>query len=114
MPGNFYLSQIYATVGRYPEAIRALQKGSQAKGSWSPDPQGFIKLMLDPTLPSPPTNIAVAYALAGDRNKAVAYLEKAYAEQDSELVACIRFPALDSLHSDPRWADLMNRLNLPH
>jgi hypothetical protein len=35
---------------------------------------------------------------------------KAYAEQDTELMACIRFPALDSLHSDPRWANLLNRL----
>ena len=61
----------------------------------------------------PPTNIAVSYALAGDRNEAFEYLEKAYAEQDSELMACIRFPAFDLLHSDPRYADFMRRLGLP-
>jgi hypothetical protein len=62
---------------------------------------------------APPTNIAVCYALAGDRNKAFEYLEKAYSEQDSELGACIRFPAFDVLKSDPRWAPFMRRLGLP-
>jgi hypothetical protein len=70
--------------------------------------------MLDPAFPTPPATIAQAYALAGDRNKAFAYLEKAYAEQDAELMACIRFPAFDSLHSDTRWASLMDGLKLPH
>ncbi len=114
-PGNFYIAQIYANLGRYPEAISALQKSSPgAKGPWSPDAQGFIKLMLDPAFPTAPTTIAEVYALAGDRNKAFAYLEKAYAEQDAELMACIRFPAFDSLHADPRWANLMDALKLPH
>jgi len=63
-----------------------------------------LKLMLTAGDTAPPTNIAVAYALAGDRNKAFEYLEKTYSEQDSELGACIRFPAFDVLKSDPRWA----------
>ncbi len=115
LPGDFYASQIYATVGRYPEAIGAMQKISLgAKGPWTPDAQGFIKLLLDPAAPAAPATTAVAYALAGDRNKAFAYLEKAYAEQDAELMACIRYPAFESLHSDPRWTSLMDRLGLPH
>jgi eukaryotic-like serine/threonine-protein kinase len=114
-PGNFYQSQIDAMQGRYPEAVRALEKVSPgAKGPWTPDLQGYIKLLQDPTFPTAPTTIAEAYVLAGDRDKAFAYLEKAYAEQDAELMACIRYPAFDSLHSDPRWASLLNRLNLPH
>jgi serine/threonine protein kinase len=113
VPGNFYLSQIYAMSGRYGDAVSELQKISKGKGPWSPDAQGYSKLMLDPAATAPPTNIAVAYALAGDRPKAFAYLEKAYSDADSELMACIRFPAFDSLHSDPRWANLMSRLGLP-
>jgi serine/threonine protein kinase/tetratricopeptide (TPR) repeat protein len=114
-PGNFYVSQIYATVGRYPEAISAMQKISPGvKGPWSPDAQGFIKVVLDPASPTAPATVAAAYALAGDPNKAFAYLEKSYAEQDAELMACIRYPAFESLHSDPRWANLMDRLGLPH
>ena len=94
-----------------------LQKSASTRGvvrhSENSDLQGYIKLLLTPGIIGPPTNIAVSYALAGDRNKAFEYLEKAYAEQDSELMACIRFPAFDLLHSDPRYADFMRRLGLP-
>jgi hypothetical protein len=58
-------------------------------------------------------NVAVAYAVAGDRDKAFQYLESAYEQRDDELVAVIRFPAFDSLKSDPRWAALLKKLGLP-
>jgi tetratricopeptide (TPR) repeat protein len=116
-PAHFYLSQVYASTGRYAEAVSELQKSASTRGvvraSGSSDLQGYIKLLLTPGTIGPPANIAVSYALAGDRNKAFEYLEKAYAEQDSELMACIRFPAFDLLHSDPRYADFMRRLSLP-
>jgi serine/threonine protein kinase/tetratricopeptide (TPR) repeat protein len=116
-PAHFYLSQVYASTGRYGDAVSELQKSASTRGvvrhSESSDLQGYIKLLLTPGIIGPPTNIAVSYALAGDRNKAFEYLEKAYAEQDSELMACIRFPAFDLLHSDPRYADFMRRLGLP-
>ncbi|GAC1625277.1 MAG: hypothetical protein PVS2B2_05740 [Candidatus Acidiferrum sp.] len=115
-PGHYYLSQLYATMGRYADAVNEGQKLLRAKGfkgPWSPDAQGFLKLMLNPADPAPPANIAATYALAGDRNRAFAYLEKAYSEEDSELMACIRFPAFEPLRSDPRYADLMDRIGLP-
>lgn len=116
-PAHFYLSQVYASTGRYADAVSELQKSASTRGvvraSGSSDLQGYTKLLLAPGNIGPPTNIAVSYALAGDRNKAFEYLEKAYAEQDSELMACIRFPAFDLLHSDPRYADFMRRLGLP-
>jgi len=115
-PAHFYLSQIYVSNGRYAEAVGELRQSS-LRGGWkapaSPDLQGYLKLMVDPDDPAPPTNIAVTYALAGDRNKAFEYLEKAYAVQDSEIGACIRFPAFDAVKSDPRWAAYMRRLGLP-
>jgi serine/threonine protein kinase/tetratricopeptide (TPR) repeat protein len=113
VPGIFYLSQVYATTGDYADAVSELQKAGTVKGSWSPDAQGYLKLMLEAGTDAPPTNIAVSYALAGDREKAFEYLEKAYSQEDSELMACIRFPAFDSLRSDPRFVDLMKRLGLP-
>ncbi|MGB2625754.1 MAG: protein kinase [Candidatus Acidiferrum sp.] len=119
-PAHFYLAQIYALVGRYREAISELRKsGNFQKAdneSFSSDAQGFLKLMQraddDGTL-APPANIAVCYALTGDRNKTFEALEKAYAIQDSELLAVIRLPVFASLHSDPRWAKLTSKLGLP-
>jgi TolB-like protein/tetratricopeptide (TPR) repeat protein len=114
-PASFYLSQVYASVGHYGEAVNELRKSALIKNNISStaDLQGYLKLMLDSRSASPPTNLAVVYALAGDRNKAFEYLEKARAEQDSELMACIRFPAFDLLHSDTRYADFMRKLDLP-
>ena len=60
-----------------------------------------------------PADLAVAYAVAGDRDKTFQNLESAYDQRDDELTAVIRFPAFDSLHSDPRWAALLKKLNLP-
>ena len=118
VPGHYYFSQVYASTGRYADAIAEMQKvakitGSTITGSFSLDAQGYVKLMANPGITAAPTAIAFTYALAGDRNKAFEYLDKAYAEQDSEIMACIRFPALDSLHSDPRWAQFMAKLGLP-
>jgi tetratricopeptide (TPR) repeat protein len=113
-PAHFYLSQVYLSNGRYADAVSELRKTTfgRVKGPASPDLEGYLKLMLTAGVTAPPTNIAVTYALAGDRNKAFEYLEKAYTEQDSELGACIRFPAFDALKSDPRWAPYMRRLGL--
>jgi TolB-like protein len=114
VPAHFYLSQAYLATGRYPDAVSELEKTPQFAGvSATRDLPGYLKLMLEPAAPGPPTNTAVTYAVAGNGDKAFEYLEKAYSQQDSELMACIRFPAFDSLHRDPRWADLMRRVGLP-
>ena len=111
----FYGAQLYATLGLWPEAVPLLQKNfrTPVPGSFSPDAQGFVKLMLAAGRQTPPTNLAVAYALAGDREQALDNLEKAYVQRDDELMACIRFPAFDSLHNDPRWAALLTKMGLP-
>jgi thioredoxin-like negative regulator of GroEL len=90
-----------------------LARNHPARTPDAADLQSYLKMMADPGDPAPPTNLAVVYALAGDRSKAFEYLEKARAEQDSELLACIRFPAFDLLHSDPRYAEFMRTLGLP-
>jgi hypothetical protein len=57
--------------------------------------------------------IAVSFGVLGDGNKALEYLEKAFSDEDDELIFCIRYPALDSIRKDPRYAALMKRLGLP-
>ena len=57
--------------------------------------------------------VALAYTLEGNHDQAFAYLEKAYSDGDRELIVVLRYPALDPLRSDRRYADLMRRLGLP-
>jgi eukaryotic-like serine/threonine-protein kinase len=110
--GHFYFSQLYATTGRFAEAVNELQKGAHLTGAWSADAQGYSRLMLA-AAPDAPADIAVTFALAGDRNKSFEYLEKAFSDKDPDLFFCVRYPAFDSMRSDPRYADLMRRLGLP-
>ena len=59
------------------------------------------------------TWVALACAVTGERNKALDYLEKALANQEIEIVLCIRYPTLDPVRSDPRYVAIMRRLGLP-
>jgi serine/threonine protein kinase/tetratricopeptide (TPR) repeat protein len=113
-PAHYKLSQLYATMGRFAEAESEFQKYISVPGSWSPDAQGYTRLILaTPAEDDAVSAIAVGFGLTGDRNKAFEFLEKAFADQDDELLFCIRYPAIDSLRPDPRYADLMRRLGLP-
>jgi eukaryotic-like serine/threonine-protein kinase len=117
-PGLFYLSQLQATQGQWAEAVSTLQKAGPpgnalSMRSWSPDAKGFAEFMDAVSNGKLPANAAVAYALAGNRDKAFEDLDKAYADRDDELTAVIRFPAFDQLKSDPRWPALLHKLGLP-
>jgi len=112
-PAHFRLSQLYATTGRFSEAVTEFQKSLSKPVPASQDARGYVQLMAALEGTDRSTATAVAAALAGDRNQAFEYLEKAYADSDSELPTAIRFPALDTLRSDPRYKDLMRRLGLP-
>jgi serine/threonine protein kinase/tetratricopeptide (TPR) repeat protein len=113
-PAHYKLSQLYAVTGRFAEAISELRKFRSAPGSFSSDAKGYLALTLATTPEeSRLSPVASAYALAGDREKALERLEKAYAEEDEELINNIRFPAFDSIRSDPRYADLMRRVGIP-
>jgi eukaryotic-like serine/threonine-protein kinase len=113
-PPHYYLSQLYAITGHFGEAVSEFQKGTRVPGSWSADAQGYNKLVAqrsgDTTTPA---LYALSFALAGNRDKAFEYFEKAFAIEDGDLIFTLRYPALDPLRSDPRYADLMHRLGLP-
>lgn len=58
-------------------------------------------------------HVAVIYAALGDKDKAFAELEKAFEAHDYLLPRIKVEPFLDPLRDDPRFKDLMKRLNLP-
>ncbi len=115
-PAHFYLSQMQATQGQWADAIDTMKSGPGSpfpNRSFNADAQGYVQLMEAGSNGTLPANVAVAYSLAGNRDKAFEFLEKAYADRDDELTAVIRFPAFDHLKSDPRWPALLHKLNLP-
>ena len=117
-PGLFYLSQMEATQGQFADAVSTLQKAGPpgdalSMRSWSPDAKGYAEFMDAISDGKMPANAAVAYAMAGNRDKTFEYLEMALADRDDEITAVIRFPAFDHLQSDPRWPALLHKLGLP-
>ena len=80
-PALFYLSQMQAMQGQWADAVSTLQKSrpgeATSRRSWSPDAKGYAEFMDAASKGTMLPNAAVAYALAGNRDKAFEYLEKA-------------------------------------
>jgi hypothetical protein len=54
------------------------------------------------------------YAGLGENNKAFEFLEKAYRERSPDVAYFLRADLrMDSLRPDPRFQDLMHRMNFP-
>ncbi len=133
-----YFSGLLAFMGRYEEAIQENQKAQLLRGS-SPDEAaaeaaamlkafknggetGFWHHLLDETLqareraPSSVTasEVAGAYALVGDKDKAFEWLDKAYEEREGQSIALLKCePAWKNMHTDPRFAAMLRRMGLP-
>jgi eukaryotic-like serine/threonine-protein kinase len=112
-PAHYKLSQFYATNGRFADAVSELKGAFPKPVPVSDDAKGYLQRILRLEGSDRSTAAAVAAALAGNRDQAFEYLEKAYSDGDNELLIAIRYPALDSLRSDARFAALMRRLGLP-
>jgi TolB-like protein/DNA-binding winged helix-turn-helix (wHTH) protein/Tfp pilus assembly protein PilF len=57
--------------------------------------------------------IAEVYAFRNQSDEAFEWLDRAYAQRDSGLIGTKVDPPLKSLHSDPRFAAFLKKLNLP-
>ena len=61
-----------------------------------------------------PYMIATVYAGLGDKDEAFEFLEKAYQEKSSDLPYFLKADLrIDSLRSDPRFQNLLRRMNFP-
>lgn len=59
-----------------------------------------------------PYVMALIYTGLGDKDHAFEWLDKAYEARDNSLIYLKVEPSLDPLRSDPRFADLLRRMNL--
>ena len=110
-PLHYKLFQLYASTGRFADAV--LEMSPPGSGPLHGDAKTYRELISTLQGSDRSAAVALAYTLEGNHDQAFAYLEKAYSDGDRELIVVIRFPALDPLRSDRRYADLMRRLGLP-
>jgi len=61
-----------------------------------------------------PYYIASIYAALGDKDSAFAELERSFQERDVYLSRVNSDPFMDPLRDDPRFKDLLKRMNLPN
>lgn len=90
------LAILYARAGRMDDA-RATLEAIQALAQ-----KQFVS----------PYGIASYYAVIGDNECALDWLDKAYAERDGTLVWLKVHPRLDGLRGEPRFRDLLARMRL--
>jgi hypothetical protein len=58
-------------------------------------------------------SVAVVYAGLGEKDRAFEWLERAYKGHDNDMSFLKVDPPLDPLRSDPRFQDLLRRMNFP-
>ena len=90
------LAYVYGRSGQRPPAQRALSELERLSRRERVDPIVF----------------AQAYAGMKENDRALEYLEKAFAEHSNEIVTLKVSPAYDPLRSDPRFQDLLHRVGL--
>jgi len=61
-----------------------------------------------------PIDVAVLYDFAGEAENALMWLEKGYELHDSNMVYLAGIPFSDTVQTDPRFEELLDRMNLPH
>jgi eukaryotic-like serine/threonine-protein kinase len=123
------IGDCYAQKRMFPEAIAEWQKGLTLAGDTqlaanlehtyvSSGYTGYLQKRLDrlkasaQTKPVSPLDFAYTYALLGDKDHVLEWLEKAYQERDPWLYVKAE-PRLDNLRADPRFRDLLRRIGLP-
>jgi serine/threonine protein kinase/tetratricopeptide (TPR) repeat protein len=111
-PAHYKLSQLYAIMGRFGDAVSEMRQILTKPVTATPDAKGYLAMAMAMDDADRTASIAIASALAGNKEQAFQYLEKAYADGDSELLFAVRLPALDSLHSDPRFAEFLRKMGL--
>ncbi len=91
------LAWAYAAAGKRSEALRLLDELTG----------------LAQQSPSLKVSLARTYAMLGQRDQAFEWLERAYKVRANGLLALNNFPEFDSLHSDPRWKELLHLMKFP-
>ena len=128
---HYWLGQTYEQKGQWESAIAEHQKGRAALGGG-----GFALASLGHAYAAAgkrddarriltdlnqlrkaayvsPYAIGVIHVALGERAQALQWLQRAYEDRDVRMVEIRVDPRLDPLRSDPRFQDLLRRMNFP-
>jgi DNA-binding winged helix-turn-helix (wHTH) protein/TolB-like protein len=97
--------------GMAAEDISALRQAS-ARAGWTGYWQKMLEIAQAQAKPEPASYMAELFARVGKKDKAFEWLEKAYEQRDMSLIYLKVFPPWESLRSDPRFTNLLQRLGL--
>jgi serine/threonine protein kinase/tetratricopeptide (TPR) repeat protein len=135
---HFFYANLLAATGKYEQAMEEMKKGELVAGA-SPEEasaqmaqfqtafqtggaKGYWQKNLELTLSEyqqsgahyfPALSVGSAYAEVGDKDKAMEWLERSYAERDGNLTLINCYPEFKGLHGDPRFARLLHLMGLP-
>jgi len=127
---HYNLGMVYEQMGRYAEAVVAFQEaknldptnlptsallchGYASSGDTRRAQTLLLKLTQEATRGSLDSAwIGLIHAVLGDKEGAFVWLEKAYHARSDTLLYLKVDPKYDPLRSDPRFSDLVRRLNL--
>jgi TolB-like protein/Tfp pilus assembly protein PilF len=122
------LARTFEQMRSYEDAVTARQKALSLSGAQHEEvealarayneegPKGYWIYHLEKLkgqYEHKPYSTARIYAQLGDKEQAFAWLEKAYEKHDGSLFYLKAEPLLDPLRSDPRFDDLLRRMNIP-
>ena len=124
------LASTYGAKGMYPEAIAEVRKFIEL--SSDPTGKGFLGFclaksgqraeaikVLNELKQESSERYVQSYAFAliyiglGQKEDALAALEKEVSDRSPNAIFCAVYPELDELRSEPRFKDLLKRMNLP-
>ena len=118
------LAGVYTALGRYEEALAVYDNAQKV----APSVEGYRSVIayvyarmgrkreareMISGVTVFPVDVAGVYAALDDKDEAFRVLEKAVDERNALLVTLKEEPPLESLHSDPRWQKLLQRMNFP-
>ena len=95
--GKHTLAYLYARSGRRQEAVEILEELAEQ----------------EKTTYIPPSDLALIHTALGNNDEAFEWLEKAVEVRDADLFMLKVLPVWDPLRDDPRFDDLLRRLNFP-
>lgn len=126
---HFFLGRVYEAKGMYDQAVGEYIKAATlngvppeqlakmnevyAKAGWKAFVQAALDHALSERTQTPPFVIAGYYLRLGQKDEAIAWLQKGYEQRDFRMTMLSVDFGFDSIRSDPRFVELVRKVGLP-